>query len=52
MAQPDFDAQQFTAARDSRNRRVPGPVVRNGRYFAVLWADGGDGKILLEKDKS
>lgn len=34
---------QFMAARDSRNRRVPGPAVRNGRYYGVLWADRGDG---------
>ena len=35
---------QFTAARDSRNRRVPGLYVRNGRYYAQLWVDLGKGK--------
>src|SRR4051812_27023239 len=31
-------------AKDSRNRRVPGLYVRNGRYYALLWADTGNGK--------
>jgi len=35
---------QFMAARDSRNRRVPGIATRNGRFYAVLWADRGDGR--------
>ncbi len=35
---------QFAAARDSRNRRVPGLCTRNGRFYAVLWADRGDGR--------
>src|ERR1700731_4916242 len=35
---------QFIAARDSRNRRVPGLYVRNGRYYAQLWVDLGNGK--------
>src|ERR1700730_130471 len=35
---------QFIAARDSRNRRVPGLYIRNDRYYAVLWADRGDGR--------
>jgi integrase len=35
---------QFIPARDSRNRRVPGLYVRNGRYYALLWADTGNGK--------
>src|SRR5260370_11414156 len=35
---------QFIAARDSRNRRVPGLYTRNGRYYAALWADRGDGR--------
>jgi hypothetical protein len=32
------------AARDSRNRRIPGLCTRNGRFYAVLWADRGDGR--------
>ena len=35
---------QFIAARDSRNRRIPGLYVRNSRYYAQLWSDAGDGK--------
>jgi integrase len=35
---------QFIPAKDSRNRRVPGLYVRNGRYYALLWADTGNGK--------
>ena len=35
---------QFMAVRDSRNRRVPGLSTRNGRFYAVLWADRGDGR--------
>jgi integrase len=35
---------QFIPARDSRNRRVPGLYIRNGRYYALLWADTGKGK--------
>ncbi len=35
---------QFMAARDSRNRRVSGLCTRNGRFYAVLWADRGDGR--------
>jgi len=34
----------FIAVRDSRNRRVPGLYVRNGRYYCQLWVDGGEGK--------
>ena len=37
-------AAQFMAARDSRNRRVSGLCTRNGRFYAVLWADRGDGR--------
>lgn len=37
-------AAQFMAARDSRNRRISGLAIRNGRYYAVLWADRGDGR--------
>ena len=35
---------QFMAVRDSRNRRVPGLCTRNGRFYAVLWVDRGDGR--------
>jgi integrase len=35
---------QFIAVRDSRNRRVRGLYQRNGRYYAQLWVDRGDGK--------
>lgn len=34
----------FIAARDSRNRRVPGLSVRNARYYAQLWIDTGNGR--------
>jgi integrase len=32
------------AARDSRNRRIPGLYTRNGRFYGLLWADRGDGR--------
>ena len=35
---------QFTAVRDSRNRRVPGLYQRNGRYDCQLWVHVGAGK--------
>jgi integrase len=35
---------QFIPARDSRNRRIPGLYLRNGRYYAQLWTDAGNGK--------
>jgi integrase len=35
---------EFIAARDSRNRRIPGLYLRNGRYYAQLWVDVGNGK--------
>lgn len=35
---------QFRPARDSRNRRVPGLYVRNGRYYCQLWIDPGNGR--------
>jgi len=38
------DGAQFIPARDSRNRRVPSLYMRNGRFYAVLWADRGDGR--------
>jgi integrase len=37
-------APQFIPAVDSRNRRVPALCVRNGRYYAQLWIDLGNGK--------
>jgi Phage integrase, N-terminal SAM-like domain len=40
---------QFTAARDTRNRRIPGLYVRNGRYYAQLWMDRGDGRKTARK---
>jgi integrase len=36
--------EQFTPARDSRNRRVRGLYIRNGRYYCQLWTDLGNGK--------
>lgn len=41
---PAAHRSQFIPAKDSRNRRVPGLYVRNGRYYALLWADTGNGK--------
>ena len=35
---------QFIPALDSRNRRVPGLCIRNGRYYAQLWIDLGNGR--------
>ena len=40
----DNHVAQFTPARDSRNRRVPGLYIRNGRYYCQLWVDRGDGR--------
>jgi integrase len=37
-------ARQFIPARDSRNRRVPGLYIRNGRFYCQLWIDRGDGR--------
>ena len=39
----------FMAARDSRNRRVSGLGTRNGRFYAVLWADRGDGRKVARR---
>jgi len=41
---PKKHPAHFTAARDSRNRRISGLAIRNGRFYAVLWADRGDGR--------
>lgn len=41
---PEEHGAQFIAARDSRNRRVAGLLVRNGRFYGRLWADRGDGR--------
>jgi integrase len=35
---------QFIAARDSRNRRIPGLYLRGDRYYAQLWVEVGNGK--------
>src|SRR6476661_583400 len=35
---------QFMPAVDSRNRRVRGLCTRNGRYYAQLWIDLGNGQ--------
>src|SRR5438552_14740194 len=35
---------QFIPALDSRNRRVSALCTRNGRYYAQLWIDLGNGK--------
>src|SRR2546423_12412006 len=35
---------QFIAARDSRNRRIPGLYLRHGRYYGQLWIAGENGK--------
>src|SRR6059058_4378905 len=35
---------QFIAARDTRNRRIPGLYIRGGRYYAQLWVDLDNGK--------
>jgi integrase len=40
---------QFIPARDSRNRRVPGLYLRNGRFYAQLWVDLGNGKKSARK---
>ncbi|MDL5055258.1 site-specific integrase [Oscillatoria laete-virens NRMC-F 0139] len=37
-------AANFTQVRDSRNRKVPGLWIRNGKYYACLWVDRGDGR--------
>src|SRR5947208_13785494 len=43
LSTPNHRAQ-FIAARDSRNRRIPGLYLRSGRYYAQLWVDLGNGK--------
>ncbi|MEY2502922.1 MAG: hypothetical protein QOI07_3256 [Verrucomicrobiota bacterium] len=35
---------EFTPARDSRNRRVPGLYLRNDRYYGQLWVELPNGK--------
>jgi integrase len=40
---------QFIAARDSRNRRIPGLYLRGDRYYAQLWVDVGSGKKTSRK---
>jgi hypothetical protein len=40
----DAHLYTFSAARDSRNRKVPGLSVRNGLFHACLWVEGPGGK--------
>jgi integrase len=48
---------QFMPAVDSRNRRMPGLCIRNGRFYAQLWIDLGNGRKsarrlpLIDEDK-
>lgn len=35
---------QFIAARDSRNRKIPGLQIRNGKYYGYLWTETEAGK--------
>ena len=42
--QSENHSARFVQARDSRNRKVPGLWIRNGRFYACLWVDRGDGK--------
>jgi integrase len=44
MANSTTHRAQFIAARDSRNRRIPGLYLRGDRYYAQLWVDVGNGK--------
>ena len=37
------------AALDSRNRRVSGLAIRNGRYYAVLRSDRSDGSKGMDR---
>lgn len=43
MANSTNHRTQFIAARDSRNRRIPGLYLRGDRYYAQLWVDAGNG---------
>ena len=48
-------AAQFMAVRDSRNHRVPGLYIRNGRYYGQLWVEQDNKKTarrfpLLNED--
>jgi integrase len=44
MANSTTHRAQFIAARDSRNRRIPGLYLRGDRYYAQLWVDVGNGE--------
>src|SRR5262245_51319807 len=44
MPTPSNHRAQFIAARDSRNRRIPGLYLRGDRYYAQLWVDVGNGR--------
>lgn len=35
---------QFIAARDTRNRRIPGLYLRNARYYCQLWVVADNGR--------
>jgi integrase len=43
-AQSKNHIAKFMPAYDSRNRRVPGLYLRNGRYYGQLWVDVGNGR--------
>lgn len=55
QTQPDKEAGKlnhagrFSAALDSRNRKIPHLLTRNGRFYAQLWADKGDGTKTARK---
>ena len=49
MPTPSNHRAQFIAARDSRNRRIPGLYLRGDRYYAQLWVDVGNGKKTSRK---
>ena len=35
---------QFIAARDTRNRKIPGLCTRNGKFYGYLWTESESGK--------
>lgn len=37
---------QFTAAGDSRNRRIPGLQIRNGKFYGYLLTENKSGKAI------
>ena len=42
-------AAHFIGVRDSRNRKVPGLYVRNGRFYVQLWVSRDDGSKTARK---